>query len=30
LFQVRRAELECFGRDLEAKGRARATVTRPV
>jgi Phage integrase, N-terminal SAM-like domain len=28
LFQVRRADIECFARDLEAKGRARATVTR--
>jgi integrase/recombinase XerD len=28
LFQVRRAEIECFARDLEARGRARATVTR--
>ncbi len=28
LFQVRRADIECFGRDLEAAGRARATVTR--
>ena len=28
LFQVRRADIECFGRDLEARGRARATVTR--
>jgi site-specific recombinase XerD len=28
LFGVRRAEIECFGRDLEAAGRARATVTR--
>jgi integrase/recombinase XerD len=25
---VRRADIECFGRDLEAAGRARATVTR--
>ncbi|MGP8207995.1 MAG: tyrosine-type recombinase/integrase [Acidimicrobiales bacterium] len=25
LFEVRRADIECFGRDLEAKGRARAT-----
>ena len=25
LFQVRRADIECFARDLEAKGRARAT-----
>jgi integrase/recombinase XerD len=28
LFAVRRADIECFGRDLEARGRARATVTR--
>ena len=28
LFSVRRADIECFGRDLEAAGRARATVTR--
>ena len=28
LFQARRADIECFARDLEAKGRARATVTR--
>jgi integrase/recombinase XerD len=28
LFQVRRADIECFARDLEASGRARATVTR--
>jgi integrase/recombinase XerD len=28
LFDVRRADIECFGRDLEAAGRARATVTR--
>jgi len=28
LFSVRRADIECFGRDLEAKGRARATVAR--
>jgi site-specific recombinase XerD len=28
LFAVRRAEIESFARDLEAKGRARATVTR--
>ena len=28
LFAVRRADIECFGRDLEAKGRARATVAR--
>ena len=25
---ARRAELECFGRDLEALGRARATIAR--
>jgi integrase/recombinase XerD len=28
LFAVRRSEIESFARDLEAKGRARATVTR--
>src|SRR5258708_10674825 len=28
LFQVRRADIECFARELEARGRARATVTR--
>jgi integrase/recombinase XerD len=28
LFGVRRADIECFARDLEARGRARATVTR--
>jgi len=28
LFQARRADIECFARDLEAKGRARATVIR--
>jgi integrase/recombinase XerD len=28
LFQARRAEIECFARDLEARGRARATMTR--
>ncbi|WP_300610162.1 site-specific integrase [Trebonia sp.] len=28
LFSVRRADIETFARDLEAKGRARATVTR--
>ena len=26
LFDARRADIECYGRDLEAKGRARATV----
>jgi integrase/recombinase XerD len=26
LFQARRADIECFGRDLEAVGKARATV----
>jgi len=25
LFAVRRADIECFGRELEAKGKARAT-----
>ena len=28
LFQARRADIECFARDLEALGRARATITR--
>jgi integrase/recombinase XerD len=28
LFDVRRADIEFFGRDLEARGRARATITR--
>jgi len=28
LFEGRRADIECFARDLEAKGRARTTVTR--
>jgi len=28
LFQARRADIEYFARDLEAKGRARATITR--
>src|SRR5487761_367682 len=28
LFQARRADIECFGRNLEARGRARATVSR--
>ena len=28
LFQARRADIECFGRDLEARGRGRATVSR--
>ncbi len=28
LFAVRRADIECFGRELEEKGRARATVAR--
>jgi len=27
-FGARRADIECFARDLEARGRARATVTR--
>jgi hypothetical protein len=27
LFQARRADIECFARAMEAKGRARATVT---
>jgi site-specific recombinase XerD len=30
LFPARRADIECFARDLEARGRARATVTRRV
>lgn len=28
LFDVRRADIECFASDLEARGRARATVAR--
>jgi predicted branched-subunit amino acid permease len=28
LFQARRADIECFARDLEARGRARVTITR--
>src|SRR5215471_951749 len=28
LFHARRADIECFARDLEARGRARATITR--
>src|SRR5207302_8752029 len=28
LFEVRRADIECFARDLEERGRARATVGR--
>jgi integrase/recombinase XerD len=28
LFQARRADIECCARDLEARGRARATITR--
>jgi len=28
LFQARRADIECFGREMEARGRARATITR--
>jgi integrase/recombinase XerD len=28
LFQARRAGIECFARDMEAQGRARATITR--
>jgi integrase/recombinase XerD len=28
VFAARRADIECFGRDLEARGRARATVSR--
>ena len=30
LFQARRADIECFARDLEARGRARATITRQL
>jgi integrase/recombinase XerD len=30
LFTARRADIECFARDLEARGRARATVARRV
>ena len=30
LFDARRADIECFARDLEARGRARATVTRSI
>src|SRR5215467_1303332 len=28
LFRARRADIECFARDLETRGRARATITR--
>ncbi len=28
LFSVRRSDIECFARDLEVRGRARATITR--
>src|SRR5499427_8974253 len=28
LFEARRADIECFARDLESRGRARATITR--
>jgi site-specific recombinase XerD len=28
LFNARRADIECFARDLETRGRARATITR--
>src|SRR5919108_2996230 len=28
LFQARRADIECFARDLQTRGRARATITR--
>jgi integrase/recombinase XerD len=28
LFQARRADIECFAREMEARGRARATITR--
>ena len=27
LFRARRADIECFARDLETRGRARATIT---
>jgi integrase/recombinase XerD len=27
LFQARRADIECFARDMEARGRARSTIT---
>ena len=30
LFEALRADIECFARDLEAKGRARATVIRKL
>jgi site-specific recombinase XerD len=30
LFEARRADIECFGRDLEERGRARATVARRI
>jgi integrase/recombinase XerD len=30
LFQARRADIECFARDLEIRGRARGTVTSGV
>jgi hypothetical protein len=30
LFQARRADIECFARDLGARGRARATIPRPL
>jgi site-specific recombinase XerD len=30
LFQARRADIECFARDLETRGRARATRYRAV
>jgi hypothetical protein len=30
LFQARRPDIECFGRDMEAGGRARATIARRV
>ncbi len=28
LFQARRADIECFGRDMETRGRARSTIAR--
>jgi integrase/recombinase XerD len=28
LFRARRADIECFGRDMETRGRARATIAR--
>ena len=28
MFQARRVDIECFGRDMESRGRARATIAR--